>query len=449
MERPQVWKILLILISVIASLLVVFNNRITIVNPLSNVILFTRDVSPRLGLDLQGGVQVLLEADLPADAKIDAADMEVARTIIENRTNALGVSENIIQKAGDRRIVGEFPGVQDADAILSTIQQTGLLEFIDTGNIPMESGTVIQTDYSPGGEPITADGSTVFHTIMTGSDLKSAVVSTDELGSYIIQFELTPEGGVAFGEHTTLNSGKFLTIALDKQVISSPVIDEPITGGAGIIRGQFTYDEVNDLAIKLRYGSLPIPLKILETRIIGPTLGEDSLRKSLIAGAIGMLAVFTFMALYYRFPGFIAIIGILFYALISFAIFKFIPVTLTLAGIAGFLLSTGAALDANILIFERIKEELRNGKSMTQSLDQGWTRARSSIFDSNIATLITSAILFWFGSTFGATIVKGFSLTLAIGVVISLFTAIVVTRTLLNVSIRTINFKNIKFWFGL
>ena len=162
-----------------------------------------------------------------------------------------------------------------------------------------------------------------------------------------------------------------------------------------------------------------------------------------------MLAVFTFMALFYRFPGFIAIIGIIFYALIAFAIFKYIPVTLTLAGIAGFLLSTGAALDANILIFERIKEELRNGKTMTQSLDQGWTRARSSIFDSNIATLITSAILFWFGSTFGATIVKGFSLTLAIGVVISLFTAIVVTRTLLAVSVRNIKFKNINFWFGL
>jgi preprotein translocase subunit SecD len=279
--------------------------------------------------------------------------------------------------------------------------------------------------------------------------LKSAAVATDQLGKYIIQFELTPEGGIIFGDHTSANIGKILTIVLDKQVISSPSINGAITEGSGIIEGQFTYDEVNDLAIKLRYGSLPIPLKILETRIIGPTLGEDSLRKSLIAGAIGMLAVFTFMALFYRFPGFIAIIGIVFYSIIAFAIFKYIPVTLTLAGIAGFLLSTGAALDANILIFERIKEELRNGKTMTQSLDQGWTRARSSIFDSNIATLITSAILFWFGSTFGATIVKGFSLTLAIGVVISLFTAIVVTRTLLAISVRNIKFKNINFWFGL
>jgi preprotein translocase subunit SecD len=449
MDRRQFWKIMLILVSASAALLVVLNNQITLVNPITQEIIFSRDVSPRLGLDLQGGVQVLLEADLPADAEIDAADMEVARTIIENRTNALGVAENLIQKAGDRRIVGEFPGVQDTDAILSTIQQTGLLEFVDTGSTRMESGTVIQTDYSPGGDPITADGVTVFHTLMTGSDLKSAAVATDQLGKYIIQFELTPEGGIIFGDHTSANIGKILTIVLDKQVISSPSINGAITEGSGIIEGQFTYDEVNDLAIKLRYGSLPIPLKILETRIIGPTLGEDSLRKSLIAGAIGMLAVFTFMALFYRFPGFIAIIGIIFYSLIAFAIFKYIPVTLTLAGIAGFLLSTGAALDANILIFERIKEELRNGKTMTQSLDQGWTRARSSIFDSNIATLITSAILFWFGSTFGATIVKGFSLTLAIGVVISLFTAIVVTRTLLAISVRNIKFKNINFWFGL
>jgi preprotein translocase subunit SecD len=182
---------------------------------------------------------------------------------------------------------------------------------------------------------------------MTGSDLKSAIAATDDLGAYIIHFELTPEGAKVFGDHTSANVNKFLTIVLDKQVISSPQIQGAITEGNGLIQGQFTYDEVNDLAIKLRYGSLPIPLKILETRIIGPTLGEDSLRKSLIAGAIGMLAVFTFMALFYRFPGFIAIIGIIFYALIAFAIFKYIPVTLTLAGIAGFLLSTGAALDAN------------------------------------------------------------------------------------------------------
>ena len=449
MDRRQFWKILLILVSASAALLVVLNNQITLVNPITQEILFSRDVSPRLGLDLQGGVQVLLEADLPADAQISADDMEVARTIIENRTNALGVAENIIQKAGDRRIVGEFPGVQDADAILSTIQQTGLLEFVDTGSTPMEQGTFIQTDYSPGGEPISADGETVFHTVMTGSDLKSAVVANDELGAYIIQFELTPEGAKVFGDHTSANINKFLTIVLDKQVISAPVINEPIPSGQGSISGNFTYESSNAFAIQLRYGSLPIPLKIVETRIIGPTLGADSLNKSIIAGLIGMLIVALFMIIYYRMPGIVAVISILIYAAAAFAVFKWFHFTLTLPGIAGFLLSTGAALDANILIFERMKEELRNGRNISQTVDQGWSRAWPSIRDSNLSAIITSIILFWFGSTFGATIVKGFSLTLALGVLISLFTAIYVTRTLLVTFLKSFKFDNLERWFGI
>jgi preprotein translocase subunit SecD len=201
--------------------------------------------------------------------------------------------------------------------------------------------------------------------------------------------------------------------------------------------------------VQLRYGSLPIPLKIVETRYIGATLGEDSLQKSLVAGMVGMTIVFLFMALYYRLPGIVADIAILFFAAVAFALFKWIPVTLTLPGIAGFLLSTGSALDANILIFERIKEELRSGRTLEQSIDLGWVRARSSILDSNMATVITSLILFWFGSSFGATIVKGFSLTLMLGVAISLFTAIFVTRSLLAVVLKSFKPKNIEFWFGI
>jgi preprotein translocase subunit SecD len=208
-------------------------------------------------------------------------------------------------------------------------------------------------------------------------------------------------------------------------------------------------ESANALAIQLRYGSLPIPLKVVQVRTVGPTLGQDSLQKSMQAGLIGFAIVVLFMAIYYRVPGILADISILIYALIAFALFRWIPVTLTLAGIAGFLLSTGSALDANILIFERMKEEIRSGRTLNQSMDLGWQRAWPSIRDSNIATLITCGILFWFGSTYGATIVKGFSLTLAIGVIISLFTAILVTRSLLGVVLVYFKPTNLTRWFGL
>jgi preprotein translocase subunit SecD len=348
--------------------------------------------------------------------------METARSIVENRTNALGVSENVIQVAGERRIVGEFPGAEDADAILDIIQQTGLLEFVDTGDISPEVGTVLQTDFGADPSSTTGeDGQPVYHTIMTGQDLRSVSIAPDPLGStYSIDFILSPQGARIFGDHTAANVNRFLTITLDKRVISSPRIQNAIPDGAGSITGSFTAEEANGLAVQLRYGSLPIPLKVVETRIIGPTLGEDSLQRSLVAGMIGFAIVILFMSIYYRLPGITANLSILMYAAILFAAFKLIGVTMTLPGIAGIMLSTGSALDANILVFERLKEELRGGRTMKQAFGQAWSRAWPSIRDSNIAALITSAILFWFGSTFGATIVKGFSLTLAIGVVISL-----------------------------
>ena len=285
---------------------------------------------------------------------------------------------------------------------------------------------------------------------MTGGELSAVTVAPDSIGgSYQISFTLTSEGTKIFADHTGKNSGKFLTILLDKQVISAPVIREPITGGQGSISGNFTADSANAFAVQLRYGSLPVPLKVVETRIIGPTLGADSLDKSVKAGLIGMAIVALFMIIYYRMPGLAAVISILTYALISFAIFKWFHFTLTLPGIAGFLLSTGSALDANILIFERIKEELRNGRNIVQALDLGWTRAWSSIRDSNLSAIITAVILFWFGSSFGATIVKGFSLTLALGVIISLFTAIYITRTILALLINSFKPKNLETWFGL
>ena len=423
-------------------------------NPFNDAVLFQHNVEPRLGLDLQGGLQVLLEADLPEGTDIDAAEMETARAIVENRTNALGVSENVIQIAGDRRIVGEFPGAEDSDAILDIIQQTGLLEFVDTGDFRPEQDSIIQTDFVTGSSSAPAsDGSTetqtVYHTIMTGKDVQSVNVGLDQTGSPAIDFVLSPEGTSIFAQHTAANSGKILTITLDKRVISAPGINEPIPSGQGQISGNFTAESANALAVQLRYGSLPIPLKVVETRVIGPTLGEDSLRKSLVAGAIGMAIVILFMGIYYRLPGLTANISILLYAAILLAIFKFIGVTLTLPGIAGIMLSTGSALDANILVFERLKEELRGGRILKQAFDQAWTRAWPSIRDSNIAALITSGILFWFGNSFGATIVKGFSLTLAIGVVISLFSSLYITRTLLALALDSFKPKNFERWFGI
>jgi preprotein translocase subunit SecD len=453
MVRNLTNRIIIIVLILAVGLWIDLSDKLQLINPVNDAVILERSVTPRLGLDLQGGLQVLLEADLPPETSVDAEAMETARTIIENRTNALGVSENLIQLAGERRIVGEFPGAEDADAILDIIQQTGLLEFVDTGDIRPEEGTVIQTDFATGSTtPTPTDGTetqTVYHTIMTGKEIKSVNVSPDPQGGAAIDFVLTPEGTTIFAAHTAANIGKVLAITLDKRVISAPTIQGAIPDGQGQITGNFTAESANALAVQLRYGSLPVPLKVVESRIIGPTLGEDSLQRSLVAGLVGITIVMLFMGIYYRLPGITADISILLFAVILFAIFKLIGVTLTLPGIAGIMLSTGSALDANILVFERLKEELRGGRVLRQAFDQAWSRAWPSIRDSNIAALITAGILFWFGSTFGATIVKGFSLTLAIGVIISLFSSLYITRTLLALALEVFKPKNLERWIGI
>lgn len=446
-----------------------------------------REFTTQLGLDLVGGAQALLEADLPAETAIDADAMNTAANIVENRVNGLGVTEAVVQRAGERRVVVELPGESDPERVLATLQQTGLLEFVDfSGESPatiqlLEStGQKIQTDFGltepstsqpeptvtptveatpvltpseslTSTQPVTPTQPVkIYHTIMTGADLKTVNVNTNQqTGAYVVSFELTADGTKIFKDYTTTHVGEILAIVLDKQIISAPTIQEPITDGSGQISGSFTYETANALAINLRYGSLPIPLKVVEIRTVGPTLGQDSLRKSLIAGLIGFSIIVLFMFLYYRLPGIVADIGIVIYALVAFAIFRFIPITLTLPGIAGFLLSTGSALDANILIFERMKEELRAGRPLGQAVALGWKRAWPSIRDSNLATLITCGILFWFGSTFGATIVKGFSVTLALGVGVSLMTAFLVTRTLLEVVLYFYKSTNFAKWFGI
>ena len=456
MNRNNTNWLIAIGILLLFSIWIAVNTEISLPNPVTGDDLFSRNVEIKLGLDLRGGLQTLLEADLPENSAVASNDLETTRQILEKRANALGVSEVVMQTAGDRRIVAEFPGVKDPEEVVSSLQQTGLLEFVDTGDTTPAEGTIIQTDYAGGGSALpaptpNADGSTptVYRTIMTGKELVNVGVSPTTTGQYSIDFTLSTEGARIFGEHTSANVGKILTITLDKRVISAPRINSAITGGQGQITGSFTVDSANALAIQLRYGSLPVPVKVVESRTVGATLGEESVRRSLLAGYIGLGVVVLFMLFYYRLPGLVADLALVSYALFSLAIFKMLGVVLTLPGIAGFILSIGMAVDANILIFERLKEELRNGRSLRQAIELGWERAWPSIRDSNISTLITCLILFVFGNSFGASMVRGFSINLALGVLVSLFTAIIVTRTFLHALLDNIELEDHPRWFGL
>lgn len=437
-----------------------------------------KDIRVHQGLDLQGGLQVLLEADVPEGTEIDSEAIDTAKVIVENRVNGLGVTEPLVQKRGERRIIVELPGIEDPELAIATIRETGLLEFIDAGYTFLAPGTKVKTDYLAGGEegtppeagataeatpiveetlagegtpeaepaPTAEPAPIVYHTVIAGAGLQDAGVTVvQEAGSTLpaVSFELKPEAASTFAQHTASHKGQHLCIVLDKTIVSCPVIKDAIPNGKGVIEGRFTPAEAQSLAVKLRYGALPVPLRIETTRTVGPTLGQDSVRKSITAGAIGLSVVFLFMLTYYRFPGFLADLALTIYALLNFAIYKFgLPplfshVTLTLPGIAGFLLSTGMAVDANILIFERMREELRAGRSLGAAFGAGFDRAWTSIRDSNISTIITCAILFYFGSTFGASMVKGFALTLIIGVLTSMFTAVTITRTFVRFAFDT------------
>ena len=462
MNRSNTNWLITIIILLAISIWVDFSKEISLINPfnLNGSPLISRNVDIKLGLDLRGGLQTLLEADVPAGSTVSSTDLETTRQILEKRANALGVSEVVMQTAGDRRIVAEFPGVKNPEEVISSLQQTGLLEFVDTGSTTPAEGSIIETDFATGSTPAatptaapSANGTqppTVYHTIMTGKELVTISVSKASIsGKYNINFTLTANGTKVFGDHTSANVGKILTIALDKRVISAPSINSAITSGSGQITGNFTVDTANALAAQLKYGSLPVPIKVVESRTVGATLGEASVRKSLVAGSIGLAVVIIFMLLYYRLPGFVATLALIGYATFSLALFKVIPIVLTLPGIAGFILSIGMAVDANILIFERLKEELRAGRNLRQAIDLGWSRAWPSIRDSNTSTLITCVILYIFGNSFGASMVKGFSITLALGVGVSLFTAIIVTRTFLHTLLDNLKSVEHPRWFGL
>jgi protein-export membrane protein SecD len=416
----------------------------------------------RQGLDLQGGVQVLLQA-VPVETEAEtedeaqaqlAASIETARNIIERRVNGLGVSEALVQTQGEDRIVVELPGIEDPELAIGTIKETGLLEFIDTGPTPLPPGMPVRTTL--GDELATTPTVTgtsfltstaPYSTAFTGRDLKRAFPAQNPTtGEFYVAFEMQPDAAQRFARYTSNNVGQFLTIVLDKEVVSSPQIQSIIPDGAGQITGEFTFQEARSLAIQLQYGALPVPLEVESQRSIGATLGSESVSKSITAGIIGLVTVLLFMIIYYRVPGALASVALLIYALLNLSAFRLFPVTLTLPGITGFLLSTGMAVDANILIFERMKEELRRGRSLHAAIEAGFDRAWTSIRDSNISTLIICAILYWLGSGFsvlglrltGAPAVKGFAITLAIGVLISMFTAVIVTRTFLRLVFKWI-----------
>lgn len=445
--------LIIVLILLAFSIWINISDSITIVNPFDSTTFFQRDISTKLGLDLRGGLQALLE--VPEGVNVTAEDLNTTKTILENRVNALGVSEVTMQIAPPRRIVAEFPGIDNPEEVVASVKQIAQLEFVDFGNNPLPEGTIIKTDQgNPGSATPVEDTTTpvedrVYHTVMTGTALQTVNVQPSASGSYEIAFALKTEGAQVFSEFTGKNVGKFLAIVLDKKVISAPQIQTQISEGSGVITGNYTAESANAFAVQLRYGSLPVPVEVAESRTIGPTLGAESIRKSIIAGIIGLSVVILFMLSYYRLPGLIADLALLSYALFSMALFKLIPVVLTLPGIAGFILSIGMAVDANILIFERMKEELRSGKPLRQAIDLGWQRAWPSIRDSNLSTLITCLILYIFGSTFGASMVKGFAVTLAIGVLVSLFTAITVTRTYLHTVMDNIKSADHPRWFGL
>ena len=399
----------------------------------------------KLGLDLRGGTQVLLEADLVEGQSVEAGSMDTAKTIVENRVNGLGVAEAIVQLQGEERIIVELPGVNNPDQAVETIRSTGQLEFVDPQGTPMAQGMIINTTNHPtaaaNAETAIEAGTLppgavpypdqVFETVMTGDILRNALATQGQLGQWEIGFELTGDGSDEFYAYTRDHVGEPLVIVLDGVVLSAPVINAAIQD-TGVITGQFTNEEADSLAVQMRYGALPVALNIVDISTIGATLGKESVESSLTAGIIGMIGVLLFMLIIYRLPGFIADLALASYVIFNIAVFKLIPVTLTLAGIAGFLLSIGMAVDANILIFERMKEELRVGRSLRLAVEAGFDRAWPAIRDGNLSTLISCGVLYWFGSTFGASIVKGFALTLGIGVVLSMFTAVFITRTFMR-----------------
>jgi protein-export membrane protein SecD len=407
-----------------------------------------RDLQIKQGLDLKGGLQVLLASNLEDGSQPTTEQMDTAKQIIDSRVNGLGVSEPIVQRQGNDRVLVELPGITDRQLAIDLIKQTGLLEFVDAGNTPLQSGALVSTTYqvshallypetTKGGIPISNTAAAapggIMNTAFTGEVIQDANTGLDQVSQWVVSFRIRPAYQTAFGQYTGSKIGQAMCIVLDHKVISCPTIRASLPTG-GQISGSFDKPGAESLATTLNYGSLPVPLKIETTRDIGATLGTDSIRRSLIAGVIGLVAMVVFLVLYYRLPGVLGGLSILFFTVSTLALFVLLPVTLTLPGIAGFVLSIATAVDANILIFERFKEELRAGRTVRAAVEAAFQRAWPSIRDSNTSTLITCLVLFFFGGTFGASAVRGFAINLALGIGMSLFCAMFVTRTFMRLA---------------
>jgi preprotein translocase subunit SecD len=357
-------------------------------------------LSIKQGLDLQGGTHVVLEAVETPDAPVNDDALNRVVRIIERRVNELGLTEPLIQRQGSRRVIVELPGIKDPDAAIAMLGKTAMLEFKD-----------------PSGK-----------TVLTGKDLRDSRAQAAPGQGAQVSLEFTSEGGETFFNLTSLNVGKTIAILLDGQVLTAPVVNEPIRGGKAVITGSRTIQEAEQLAILLRSGALPVKMEVIENRTVGPTLGQDSKDKSAEAFVIGIAGIIIFMLAYYRLSGLVATIALLLYVLLLLLAMKLLQATLTLPGIAGIILSVGMAVDANVLIFERFKEELYTGKTLRSAIDAGFSRAFATILDSNITTLFVAGVLFYMGT--GP--VRGFAVTLALGIVLSMFTAITVTKFMLK-----------------
>lgn len=381
---------------------------------------YNQEIKTHLGLDLQGGTQIVLQLktdQLPQPVTTPLSELnEQVRETIDRRINALGVAEPLIQAAGDDKVLIELPGISDLERAQALVTQQAFLEI----KVPVDETTT--TEFKSLEPPL------------TGANLRPTFVTFlgQGQGSPVVNFEFGGPDSDRWVELSKQYLGRPVQITLDGQQVSAPVIETVFTSGSGQISGNFTTPEAKELSLLLNSGALPVPLEVIQSTRIEPTLGAESVRQSLVAGAIGLGLVALFMISYYRVPGVLAVLALIYYTALTYAIFRLIPVTLTLAGIAGFILSIGMAVDANVLTFERLKEELRSGKSLRAAVEEGRKRAFPSIAYSNLATIISSVILFYFGT--GS--VKGFALTLGIGVGVSFFTAVVVTQMLLHAVIQ-------------
>ncbi len=400
MRWNELGKLLVVVLAIVGGFCVY-------IMPLANSI--------KQGLDLQGGTHVVLQAVDTPEQKVDDDAVNRSVSIIERRVNELGLTEPVIQRQGKDRIIVELPGVKDPEKAIAMLGKTAMLQFKDM------DGTVV----------------------LTGSDLKDARAQVSQGGGAVVGLEFSDEGGKKFADLTARNVGKQISIVLDDKVLTAPTVQETISGGRAQISGQRSVEEAENLAILLRSGSLPVKIEVMENRTVGPTLGQDSKDKSINAFKIGIAFVFVFMLLVYRLPGIIADVALLLYVMLLLLIMRYLGAVLTLPGIAGIILSIGMAVDANVLIFERFKEEIRRGKTLRSALDAGFGRAMVTILDSNITTLMAAAVLYYLG----VGPIRGFAVTLTIGTLLSMFTAVTVVKFLM----RFLVYSNItkKLWlFG-